>query len=516
MKQLFFTAFCLFNLTVFSQSITNITPANGQKGSVYLPITITGSGTSFSNATSTIIEIKQGTSTLIIDNANVISATQVDANISIPNVYPTGAYDVRVYDQNNGLIEALGAFTVSANPTPPSSIHVTPEVAGATQTLPITISMQNANFTQGTSTIHLTQGTSTIINPIPGSTVVLNDNFIRATFDLASAGIGSPDSLYAHAYNSFDGSFTAPNLVYTLPVTTVVGSINYPGSYSGLVEVYQQNAGMTPPTYSYVGNSYVVGNSFSIPNIPLFTTYLLRSVPVGMTDVVATYYQNNVAWQNSTSLFELSGPQTMSYVITPFSSIIAAQQGITVNGALGYGPNGFFKANAVMAPDVEVFLKDVNNSLYMQTVTNSNGEYSFANLPNGDYEIVIDIPGYEQISTYSFNVNAASQDIFDLDFLIDNGEIFISDFMSLEDNAQDYLNIYPNPSNGTIFIELPDTKGAIEIGVRNLNGRQVYLDSIVGGNNKLELNLSALSAGIYFVELKYKEGHKFTKLMISK
>lgn len=505
----------LISLVANGQTISSVNPQTAERGTVHLPITITGNGTNFSNATTTMLEIRQGTSTLIVDSIYNYSATQIAALISIPNTYPLGSYDVGVYDQSvGGIVQGLGAFTVTANLNPPVSTHVTPEFAGEGATLPITISMQNAHFTQATnSTMFLTQGTSTVLYPVPGSLTVLNDDHIRAHFDLSPIVLGgNPDSLLASVWTNFDGSFTAPNKVYVLPSATINGSLNYSGTYDGLVEVYQENPGMNPSTYSLIGSTVVQNNNYSIPNIPMFTNLLLRSVPVGVSDVVATYYPDQIAWQNSTSVMAISSPSG-PYVITPYSAMLAAQQGAVVNGAIGFGPNGFFKANTVMAEGVEVFILDVNNNQVAQTVTDANGLYSFNNIANGSYEIVIDIPGYSQVSTYSFTVNSSSDVIEDLDFLIDNGEIFTSNFMGLQPLSDEKLEVYPNPTTGQIVVNLPDANEEMTLALLTLSGETVMSYAIQSGVSNTSINFGGVANGVYILRLSYDKGVQQTRIV---
>ena len=492
---------CLLTVASFSQSITSVSPASAERGTVQLPVTISGSGTNFVNATSSVVEIYQGTNTLQILSINSVQAESVDLDIRVSNLDPLGNYTVRVYDQSVGMVEMANGFTVLPNSTPPTLENTSPELAASTQTLPVTITTDNAYFSQATdNTIYLTQGTGTVILPVPGTTTILNDNAIRATFDISQYSVAPGTYLNSHCGNSFDGYFDDISAIMVTDATEVAGTINYTGAYNGVVEMYQENTSQNPSTYSLVATTPVVGNTYVITDLAE-ATYLIRSVPIGMSDVVATYYPNNIVWQNATSVTTVPGVAGQ-YDITPFSSIIASALGITVNGSLGYGPNGFNKANIVYAEGVEVFLHDTDNDFYTQTVTDANGAYSFGNLPDGNYEIMIDIPGYTQTSTYSFTVNSSSTDMDDLDFLIDDNEIFTSGFMGLPVLEKQDLAIYPNPTTGMFNIVLPENLKNFEVSVYNCVGAKVWGESVE--NNFASVfagDLSAMSKGIYIVRV---------------
>ncbi|MBL4862229.1 MAG: T9SS type A sorting domain-containing protein [Crocinitomicaceae bacterium] len=411
---------------------------------------------------------------------------------------PTGDYSVEVYDENLGLISMANGFSVLANSTPPTLVTTSPESGAINQVLPITISLENTHFAQATdNTISLSQGTTTIL-PIPGTVVALNDNYIKALFDLNNPNIWIGDVLNSHCGNSFDGYFTDSLSVNITDTTFISGAITYTGSYIGIAELYQKNVGVSPSTYSLVEAVSITGaNEFSFANVAE-ATYLIRSVPIGMTDVVATYYPNNIDWNDATEITTVPVINNSPYDITPFYSI-NLNGGATVNGAIGYGPNGF-KASIVMAEGIEVFLKNTTDNIFAQAVTDENGAYMFNNVPNGNYQIVVNIPGYAQISSYDFVVNAQDIEFSDLDFLIDNHEIFKSGFMGIVSIDLTELTTYPNPTNGELFIQIPESMSDFNVVIHNQVGQRVWERMVTNNSTKNYFaDISSLMDGIYFV-----------------
>ena len=57
------------------------------------------------------------------------------------------------------------------------------------------------------------------------------------------------------------------------------------------------------------------------------------------------------------------------------------------------------------------------------------------------------------------------------------------------------VSLYPNPTSGMLYIELDNSFDAV---VYNYQGQVVMREY----NNDGQMNLSALSAGIYFVEIR--------------
>jgi hypothetical protein len=415
------------------------------------------------------------------------------------------------------MITLPNGFTVTPNSNPAVLVKTTPNKVALNQTLPITITVNNANFSQATNnTMYLShQGTSTIINPTSGSVMGLNNSHIRGTYTFSGSGLAVGSAINSHCGNSFDGTFSDFSAITITAPTTISGAINYVGNYTGVVELYQEvpNANPSaPPYYSLVASSNVVGNNYSFTNVAE-ADYYIRSVPVGMSDVVATYYAADISWQTATLV--TTNPTVPSVCnITPITSLSLGSGAVNVNGTLGYGPNGYNKAQIVLAEGVEVFLKDVTGNTFAQTVTDQNGEYSFNGLLNGDYEIVIDIPGFDQISTYSFNVSNSTQNLNGLDFVIDDGEIFISNFLGFDALDLSELLIYPNPTIGELNIELPSNLTNVQVAIYNTMGQIVYQENQLNiGSKTLKTDLTALTEGVYILKVQSDQYTSETRLV---
>ncbi|MFD1551572.1 hypothetical protein DNU06_03295 [Putridiphycobacter roseus] len=486
-----------------TQNISTVSPNNGLRGTYTLPVTISGTNTHFSAATNTVARFSQGTNTLQILSVTAVTNTQINLNLSIPNNANLGAYQVEVYDSTQTNYLSLGnGFTVYPNNQPPSLNTITPNVAAINQTLPITISTANTNFSQATDNfIYLVQGSNNLLFPQTAVTA-LNDNYIKGTFNINYPGIAVGDNLSVFYGNSFDGTFYESNAITIAESTAIDGIVNYTGTFNGVVELYHQNNNVSPATYTLIADAIVSpNNAYSFSPIAE-ASYLLRAVPSNMTDVVATYYPNNIAWQNATVIATDPLVTTNTYDISPFLSINLTGSG-TVNGTLGYGPNGFTKANTVLAEGVEVFLKGETNSIYAQAETDVNGLYSFDHVPDGNYSILINIPGYEQISSYDFVVNATDNSFNGLDFLIDDGEIFKSAFLATKKYDQTTLTVYPNPTTGKISIELPNELSKFTANVYSQLGQVVWSQTFDNHqSNVLNADLSDLPNGIYYVKLQ--------------
>ena len=74
--------------------------------------------------------------------------------------------------------------------------------------------------------------------------------------------------------------------------------------------------------------------------------------------------------------------------------------------------------------------------------------------------------------------------------------------------------MYPNPATDKIIIaknnELIDETA---VSIYNING-ELIMKNIIQNQNKLEMNVSSLSKGIYFLKIQTKSGIESKKLVI--
>lgn len=88
------------------------------------------------------------------------------------------------------------------------------------------------------------------------------------------------------------------------------------------------------------------------------------------------------------------------------------------------------------------------------------------------------------------------------------------DFLSTEEEEMQTLVVYPNPSNGSLNIQLDDLYHHVELNLVNSLGRVVYQD-VFSNKQELKLNLD-LPAGYYFVELQTNSSDYFkTKIVLT-
>ena len=149
----------LLTLGSFAQTIS-INPTNGNRGQK-LPVTITGAGTNFARGTNTVTFIKQGTATnaVNISNLSVISNNIMGGFINIATNAPLGDYSIRVSNPQNTVVNLTNGFTVNGGT--PSLTAIAPNNATQGETLSVSITGVNTNFSSASNTVvkFFSQGT---------------------------------------------------------------------------------------------------------------------------------------------------------------------------------------------------------------------------------------------------------------------------------------------------------------------------------------------------------------------
>ena len=115
-----------------------------------------------------------------------------------------------------------------------------------------------------------------------------------------------------------------------------------------------------------------------------------------------------------------------------------------------------------------------------------------------------------------------SDQYFNLDFVVDSAKIHAAVFVGLNENKIERKNfmIYPNPSNGKIYIECElETPSELSIDLYDLLGKNVATIYPTALEESKQLTIltdqSKLSSGIYFLKMKVNNEITTVKIIIN-
>jgi subtilisin-like proprotein convertase family protein len=116
--------------------------------------------------------------------------------------------------------------------------------------------------------------------------------------------------------------------------------------------------------------------------------------------------------------------------------------------------------------------------------------------------------------TYTVTITSNSGCITTLTFTVinDNSTVGIS-----ENTNNDILKLYPNPTTNLVNVVYNvNTTDSFIIEVADLQGKIILSKNMANNNGQLQVDVSTLSDGIYFVNLKTNNNIKTVKLIVSK
>jgi Secretion system C-terminal sorting domain len=197
---------------------------------------------------------------------------------------------------------------------------------------------------------------------------------------------------------------------------------------------------------------------------------------------------------------------------TPFGPSVIVGADISDATAADTDPAESWEGQLVKIEGAKVTVVDTGDgSNYIVTATDDAGVTTFKISDNVDYHLgnltfavdyTYDIIGVVDYTDGEYRINPRSAD--DL--------VFVSDGTGIADIEKSY-KVYPNPSNGMITLELQNaTNDIYEVEVYDVIGKLIYKSEITG--NRTEINLTHMSAGLYYVSVNKGEERNITKIMI--
>lgn len=168
-------------LGAIAPAITNIEPGKGPVGGT-LALTISGSRTNF-NSTTTLSFSDTG---IVVKELKVLSPTKIQATVVIGSSVPLGFKDIRSNTELGGGITdtagGKGLFQVTAAPTAPTILSISPTMGAQGQSLSVKVTGINTHFTDA-SVLSVGNGI-TVLN-----VTALNNSELQANIRIESTAL---------------------------------------------------------------------------------------------------------------------------------------------------------------------------------------------------------------------------------------------------------------------------------------------------------------------------------------
>lgn len=499
-------AFCT-SLAAGAQSISTVNPPFGNAGQT-LDVTITGNNTSFTQATNTVnFLFTSGTSTGTMPNYITVNDDKtITANLTIPLATKTGFYAVSVENAKDGYLSRQNSFYVNGKGAPSIST-ISPSSANAGQTLDVTITGSNTNFTQATNTamFYFTSGTSTAT--YPNSLVVNNDASLTANITVPQ---GTLTGYYSFAvYNSLDGVMTKQYYFYvngstssnpsiasispasgnagqTLNVTITGNNTSFSQATNTAYFYFTSGTSTaTMPNYMNVINDVELSANITIPSNTKSGYYsfaVYNDLDGMMGKTYGFYVYGNSSTPSITNVSPSSGKtgQTLDVTITGNNTSFT-QATNTVRFLFSSGTSTAFMPNKITV--------NSNTSLTANVTIP-------ANTPEGNYTVLV----FNSIDDAMLKENAF--------YVIKSSSID-------EPGMKKQLSISPNPFGNTFMIDVfTNESAAATIEIMDLQGRILLVEkaNLVEGKNRIPITPDIMK-GVYLVKLTTRNSTHIARII---
>lgn len=329
------------------------------------------------------------------------------------------------------------------------------------------------------------------------------DTTVCAAFDFYGTNIDKA-GLYTFAIKKKDN--LCDSIVMKLNVTfnnpnsygTLSGTVYDNGTkYSGYLYVLKVPADRkSVPTIEY--QDYVNGGDYNYQYMQ-WGDYVVLSVPEAYkTKDIPTYYGGDYQYQHATIM--TIGCKTFVYnnldIHLEKVKTISTGSG-SITGSVKAGtPVARVSANN----NIKVYLISMpTGDIVGQTITDVNGDFSFANLPDGDYKTIADIPGFQSDTSTVFTIgNGNNARVSSL--CIDQVSLKIGNcktITSVDHTTLETISIYPNPSTGIFNLSVHALNATYK--VYNSLGNEITNGQV--NDHHVVIDLSTQSTGMYLIQV---------------
>lgn len=288
-------------------------------------------------------------------------------------------------------------------------------------------------------------------------------------------------------------------------------SINNPGPMEGIVELYFND--LNTNTWEHIATTNIESNANGWSNFYDFGVqtaagdYIVKATLdpnfPGAADYMPTYHFSTVNWDEADLItLPSSGSGLYQIILSDGQNLVGGSGNIngTVTEGDGFTANDENDRSGDPRPNTSVLLFDSNEQPITHTLTDAVGNYSFGNLPMGTYKLEVEIVGQEQaVRWVTLSDSNPTSTGNDFEVTPDGIVLGINDLV-----AESNVHVAPNPTTGVVNFGF-EAKANFEakISVASADGQTVLVknQSVVKGAQSLQLDLTSLPTGLYFLQV---------------
>jgi len=252
----------------------------------------------------------------------------------------------------------------------------------------------------------------------------------------------------------------------------------------------------------------------------------------GNTATVSAIESGDITWKSSDETVVTVNSTGILTAIKAGTTVITASLGSieatctvtviqpgnsTIEGTIDNSGTGNARVNLYVKPPESGTKKGIVGGyvLLATTIPNENGDYRFENLPEGVYQVEVEIEEYESAATDELPLSE-SETLTDINFTVDEEEGIIivagnpdpdpdPDPETLTGAVETWhaasLQIYPNPFTDAVRINVETGRApSLQVQIFNTAGATVHTQTIASPDETI--NLGHLPAGLYIIRLE--------------
>ncbi len=221
---------------------------------------------------------------------------------------------------------------------------------------------------------------------------------------------------------------------------------------------------------------------------------------------------------NSISLNESGGEMEVTYNITDIGQ--SPHFYIELTNPIDFSQHPIFNFDLKTTTNTAmiVYMVDafgVQSNLFPFSVPiNADGTYhpisfDFSNKWRSDFPNIGATVDSSKIKRLEFYLNVGNGSLS-----MDNLTMEFKETTDLASTTLPYLNIYPNPAQDFIYIEAQDFNQVTSIGLYDLTGKKVYEKEVFNQSKKIQVDVSNLEKGMYFLSWTQDGANRIQKIVI--
>ncbi len=394
----------------------------------------------------------------------------------------------------------MATTSITVNPLPSVTSTSVPDACGGSSTLNGSgVGIVSYTWSPATG-LSCTACATTVANPAStttytvtatdglgcagATTVTVNGDRIYGHISFSAAPPSIPDlKVWLIQFNPSDSSITATDSA----VTCFDGTGNY-----------------------YAFNSKPVGNYF-------VKAKLNSSIP-GISGYIPTYSSSTANWFSAVAAVHTVGAGNVMDINMIYGTVPSGPGFI---GGYVYAGAGKGTAGEVPEAGMLIYLKDATTGQVLtHTYTNAMGMYSFGSIALGNYIIYPEDYDYYTTPSTVISLSAGSTAMSDVTF---KKHTVLHTIYPFSTNAVDVVNckqtglvLFPDPASEFVNISWDHlANDDAEINIADMAGRSVLTEHITASNNDpVRIDIAALSAGVYFVNVRSAIGNYTARLIV--